>query len=265
MTGDPRLEIVQFSAVQELYAAAADRIVSTATQAIDARGRFVLAVSGGRTPIPVYERLAAFPDRLDGTAIDVFWADERLVPSSDVLSNAKAVRDAWLDRVPVPSARIHPIDGTLEPLAAADAYELAVREILGNDGRFDLVVLGIGADGHTASLFPRHQALTERDRWVVPVHTPAAPPWRVTLTLPAINAARRVLFLAVGREKAEAVRALAAGEPVPAGQVRLSTGGVALLVDDAAAALVPIDPPDDPPPPRLARSVRRSRGSGNPR
>ncbi len=233
------MKLVRFDTREALYAHAAERFVVIGAEAIRERGRFLVALSGGETPRPLYERLDASADELDWAAIDVFWTDERSVPPTDPRSNYHLAREALLDRVPIPEDRIHRIDGELDPLTAADAYEVELRRTLGADGRLDLILLGVGADGHTASLFPRHQALTEAERWIVPVHASAEPPWRVTMTFPLINAARHVLFLVTGAEKAEAVRDLVDGEPLPASMVRPTDGTVTFLVDEEVAALLP--------------------------
>jgi len=231
------MKLVRFDTREALFAHAAERFVRIGAEAIGERGRFLVALSGGKTSRPLYERLASSAE-LDWAAVDVFWADERCVPPTDPRSNYRSAREALLDRVPIPPDRIHRIDGELEPLAAADAYEVELRRTLGADSRLDLILLGMGADGHTASLFPRHQALTEEKRRIVPVHASAEPPWRVTMTLPLINAARHVLFLVVGAEKAEAVRDLADGKPLPAAMVHPTDGTVTFLVDEEAASLL---------------------------
>jgi len=231
------MKLVRFDTQEVLFAHAADRFARIGAEAIGERGRFLVALSGGKTPRPLYERLTASA-KLDWGAVDVFWTDERSVPPTDPQSNYRTAREALLDRVPIPADRIHRIAGELDPLAAADAYEIALRSLLAEDGRLDLILLGIGADGHTASLFPRHQALTEAERWIVPVHASAEPPWRVTMTVPLIHAARHVLFLVTGVEKAAAVRDLVDGKPLPASMVRPTDGTVTFLVDDEAAALL---------------------------
>ena len=232
------MKLVRFDTQEALFDQAADRFVRIGAEVIRDRGRFLVALSGGRTPRPLYERLA-LREELDWSAVDVFWTDERCVPATDPRSNRRTVRETLLDRAPIPQERIHPIDGARRPLDAADACEIELRRVLGDDDRLDLVLLGLGADGHTASLFPRHQALTETGRWIVPAHAPADPPWRVTMTLPLINAARHVLFLVTGAEKAEAVRDLIDGKPLPASMVCPTDGEVTILVDDEAASLLP--------------------------
>ena len=233
------MKLVRFDDRETLYGHAAERFARMGAEAIGERGRFLVALSGGKTPRPLYERLAASVE-LDWAAVDVFWADERCVPPTDPRSNYRTAREALLCRVPIPADRIHRIDGELDPLAAADAAEVELRRVVGADGRLDLILLGLGADGHTASLFPRHQALTEIERWIAPVHASAEPPWRTTMTLPLINAARHVLFLVTGAEKAETVRDLADGKPLPASMVRPVNGSLTVLVDAEAASLLEV-------------------------
>ena len=236
--GSDPVTLSRFETTEALYDHAAGLFVRIGAGAIEARGRFLVALSGGQTPRPLYERLGSPAYSLDWQKVGVFWADERSVPPTDPRSNYRAAREVLLDRVSVPPDQIHRVEGELDPLAAADAYEVELHRVFGADGRLDLILLGIGADGHTASLFPRHQALTETERWVVPVHTSAEPPWRVTMTLPLINNARHVLFLATGTEKAAAVRDVVDGKPLPASLVRPADGTVAFLIDEEAASLL---------------------------
>jgi len=207
---------------ETLADAAADRFVEVATSCLVARRRLVVALAGGQTTIPVYQRLAS-PERakrIDWRRVHVLFTDERCVPPHHLLSNYRTICEALLDAVPVPSRSVHRVEGEWTPVAAADFYEIELRDLLGHRGMIDLAVLGVGADGHIASLFPRHQALTEAKRWVLAVHTPAQPPWRVTMTLPLLNRARNVLFVVTGREKAEAYRGLSRGEDLPASRIR---------------------------------------------
>ena len=144
-------------------------------------------------------------------------------------------REALLDKIPIPSENVHRIQGELPPEQAAAAYEAELEAVLGADGRFDLILLGMGTDGHTASLFPVTTALEERERAVVAVYVERLRAWRVTLTLPAINAARQVLFLVSGVAKAKTLARIRAGQPLPASLVQPSEGQVVWLVDRAAA------------------------------
>ena len=233
---------IVYETAESLVDAAANRIAALAAEAIQGRGRFSIALAGGRTPLPVYERLARSPhaEAVDWHHVHVFWSDERCVPLGDSRSNARAATEAWLDRVGIPEAQIHRIEGEQPPFEGADAYETALREFLGPGGALDLILLGMGDDGHTASLFPRHQALQETQRWILPVHVPAEPPWRITMTLPIIHRARHRLFMVTGASKAEALQHVITGAPLPAGLAshgpRMKSGSSTWFVDRAAAS-----------------------------
>jgi 6-phosphogluconolactonase len=235
--------------------AAAEEIVAAAARAIDERGRFTVALAGGSTPRRTYELLAA-PDapyraRLRWDATHVFFGDERHVPPDHPDSNYRMARAALLDRVAV--ASVHRMRGE-EPraAAAAEAYEAELRRFFGLDAadapppRLDLVVLGLGPDGHTASLFPGSAALDERRRWAVAPYVERLGSHRITLTLPVLDRAREVLFLAVGAEKADALaRAVTpapGAAPAPAGLVRPEHGALVWIMDRAAASRVSSDP-----------------------
>ncbi len=222
--------------------AAAEFFAASAAAAIDARDRFAVALSGGHTPRTLYERLAApaLRDRVDWSRTHLFWGDERCVPHDDPRSNHQLVAQTLLAGVPVPAEQIHPIPCAEEPVAAALAYERTLRGFAGGEvPRFDLVLLGLGPDGHTASLFPGEPSLTERERLAVVARGPADGPWRVTLTLPVLKRAARIIFLVVGAEKASALRRVLAGdgtEAPPAALVRPDHGELVWLVDAAAAS-----------------------------
>jgi 6-phosphogluconolactonase len=224
-------------------------VVEAASSALSARNRFSIALSGGSTPRPIYQSLARFPTRrrVDWTRVEVFWSDERCVPPDDERSNYRMAREALLDPVGVPQERIHRIraEDPDADRAAAD-YERVLRWALGNAAgrppRIDLVLLGLGAEGHTASLFPGSAAF-DSERLVFAVRNAGDPPPsvdRITLTPAAINAARDVLFLVAGAEKAEAVRATLEGprDPTrwPAQAIAPQEGRVIWMVDQAAAS-----------------------------
>jgi len=216
--------------------AAAERIADLA-QACDP---FTIALSGGGTPRGLYEMLAAPPyrEQIPWQRMHVFWGDERCVPPDHPGSNYRMAREALLDHVPIPAHNVHRIHGELGTEAAAQAYNAKLRAFFGAPWpTFDLVLLGLGNDGHTASLFPGSDALKETARPAVGVtaHYENRPAQRVTLTLPAINAARQVLFLAAG--KAGIVQAVL-NEPdagYPAQRVRPTTGELFWLVDPIEA------------------------------
>ena len=149
--------------------AATEHFVAQAAQAIAAHGRFVVALAGGSTPRATYSLLASseFAAQVDWLRVHVLWGDERCVPPNHRDSNYRLAREALLNRVPIPNANVHRIRGELPPAQAAATYESELETTLGADGRFDLILLGLGTDGHTASLFPGTPALEERTRWVV--------------------------------------------------------------------------------------------------
>jgi 6-phosphogluconolactonase len=226
--------------------AAADRIVGSGRNAIRRRGRFVLALSGGSTPRLVYPLLASRPriDLVDWSRVEFFWGDERGVPADDPDSNFGLARGLLLDHLPgVRLEAVHPMPAdAADPDAAAARYEAELGRVLGvrpgsaRRPMFDLVWLGMGPDGHTASLFPGARALSERRRWVIPATAPKASvvARRMTVTLPLINAARAVLFVVGGADKADAVRAVRSGSSeLPAARVRART--TVWLLDAAAA------------------------------
>ena len=226
--------------------AAADRVVASARNAIRRRGRFVLALSGGSTPRLVYPLLASRPrvDLVDWSRVEFFWGDERGVPADHPDSNFGLARALLLDHLPrVRADAIHPMPAdAADPEDAAARHEAELGRILGvrpgsaRRPRFDLVWLGMGPDGHTASLFPGARSLTERQRWVMPATAPKAfvVARRMTFTLPLINAARTALFVVAGVDKAEAVRAVRSGSSeLPAARVR--AGSTVWLLDAAAA------------------------------
>jgi 6-phosphogluconolactonase len=231
--------------------AAAERIAAAAEHAIDAHGRFVIALSGGSTPRRTYELLASEPhaSRVDWSCVHVVWGDERCVPPSDADSNYRMARAALLDHVPIPATNVHRMHGEDDPAAAAASYEIALRTLFNTpDGPpatapgkcIDLALLGLGDNGHTASIFPESAAVSEQRRWVMAEYVPAVSMWRITLTAPTINAASEVLFLVAGGDKAEVLQRVLEGPRVPrelpAQLIAPTPGQIHWLVDVAAAA-----------------------------
>ena len=215
------------------------------------RRRFLVALSGGSTPRALHQSLVAhYRDLIPWDRVQVFWSDERCVPPDDVESNYRMARETLLEQVPLPTANIHRMPGERKDYDAAAAdYAAELRRVSGvapeAAPRFDLILLGIGPDGHTASLFPGSPALRESSRLVVANRGTKPPPQRLTFTYPLLNNARQVMFLVAGEEKAEALRDVLSGqasiEERPAVGVRPAAGEVIWMVDRAAMRLVEQD------------------------
>ncbi|MBV8714444.1 MAG: 6-phosphogluconolactonase [Chloroflexi bacterium] len=223
--------------------AAARHIVEAGQAAIDARGGFSIALSGGSTPRELHRRLASSPlvSQLDWSRVHVFFGDERCVPPEHPESNYRMASETLLSHVPIPSAQVHRMRGELEPAAAAASYEEEMRTFFGDEPpRLDVILLGMGDNGHTASLFPGLTAVHEQQRWVVAEYVGEVGMWRLTLTPPVLNLGREVLFLVAGSGKASMLRQVLEGpyapDERPAQVVRPSPGEVIWLVDAAAAA-----------------------------
>lgn len=225
---------------------AAQRVVDLAAQAIAARGRFTLALSGGSTPQALYTLLAAPPwyDQIAWEFVHVFWGDERFVAPDDPESSYRIAREALLTRVPIPDVQVHPfrtVGLTLEESATAYAATLA-GDGQGQTPRLDLVLLGMGPDGHTASLFPGHpEPAAPGETLVVAVHhAPKPPPLRLSCTYRLFNHAAHVLFLVAGADKAATLRDVLQGPErralLPAQGIRPLNGTLTWLVDRAAAS-----------------------------
>ncbi|HET9000839.1 MAG TPA: 6-phosphogluconolactonase [bacterium] len=221
-------------------------IVERLNQPLVPGGSRSLCLAGGQTPRDLYQVLATeYRDTIPWPRLHLFWGDERYVPPDDAQSNYRLVRESLLDHVPIPKENVHPMPTNLpDPNDAAAAYEQTLRERLSPPWpRFDLVLLGMGSDGHTASLFPGSPALAERTRWVATSRASVEPRVRLTLTLPVLNRAALVFFLVAGAEKADILRRVLAGpsEPVPypAAAVRPEDGRVVWWVDQQAARSLP--------------------------
>jgi 6-phosphogluconolactonase len=239
---------IYFSPAQ-LAQSAADRIADLGERALSQTGRFILCLAGGSTPRLTYELLtdARYKRIIDWNNVHIFWSDERCVPPSHQDSNYHMAKTALLDQVDIPATRIHRIQGEIDPQTAADRYERELRDYFeGRLGiaraRFDLLLLGLGADGHTASLFPGTPAVREMKRWTAAQYIDKLGAWRITLTPPAINAAKTVMFLVTGSDKAEAVRKVLTApfqpDDLPAQIVKPEDGNVIWMLDNAAAALI---------------------------
>lgn len=240
MTGPNDVRV--YENVQGLATAAATAFVEQAKAAIEGNGRFTVALAGGSTPRATYETLASeygAPSDLDWSKVHVFFGDERTVGPDHEDSNYRMAHEALLSLVPVGS--IHRMRGELPPPEAASLYEEELKSFLGVPPRLDLVMLGIGDDGHTASLFPRTPALDVDDHWAVENPVEKLGTTRLTLTVPTLNAARSVLFLVAGGGKAEALKEILGGDvdpqDYPAKLVRPGDGPV-WMVDQAASELL---------------------------
>jgi 6-phosphogluconolactonase len=244
-------ELRRLTTPQDLFQAAAEAFLGAASEAVAQRRRFVVALSGGSTPKNLYTLIAANASaNLPWDQMFFFWGDERHVPPNDAESNYRMAKEALLSKVPIPPANIFPVPtDNPDASAVADAYEQTVQKFFGLAPgafpRFDLILLGMGPDGHTASLFPETAALQEKSRLVVANWVEKLKTSRITFTLPVLNAARLVAFLVSGIDKAAALREVfegnAAGEKYPSKLVRPNEGKLIWFVDKAAASELSTD------------------------
>ena len=209
----------------DFAAEAAQFILGHARAAIAERGLFRLALSGGNTPRTVHAQLARLGADLAWNRVQITFGDERCVPPEHADSNFRMARETLLDVVPIPAGNVFRIRGEIDPAAAAQEYEDKLAAVAARFGEpryvHDLVLLGLGEDGHTASLFPGSPALDETVRNVIPATGPKPPPQRITMTFPLLNAARHVTFLVTGADKHALVEELTSGSTAyPAGRVR---------------------------------------------
>ena len=230
---------------------AAQHLVELAEEAVSARGRVRIAVSGGSTPKTTFALLAdpahPFLHRMPWAELELFFVDERTVPPDHPESNYRMTREAMLDKLNLRPEQIHRIHGELEPEVAAAQYEYDLRRTFRLEGaespRFDIVTLGMGDDGHTASLFPHTEAIHEIGRLVIANQVPQKDTWRVTLTWPVINHAREVFFLIEGTDKAAPLKEVFLGpkdvERLPSQLIWPASGILTLILDQQAAALLP--------------------------
>jgi len=234
-----------------LAARSAQYFVEMAEEAVEARGRARIAISGGSTPKAAFQLLGdphqPWRARMPWDKLELYWVDERCVPPDSQESNFRMTREALLDHVPLRSDKIHRMEGELEPDEAASRYESGLRNNFRLEGaeapHFDLVQLGIGPDGHTASLFPHTEALNEMMRLVVSNHVPQMDAWRITLTWPVINQARSVFFIISGIDKAGVLKEVLTGprdaERLPSQLIWPASGILTLILDKSAASQLP--------------------------
>ncbi len=229
-----------FPDLESLSQAAAELFVQRATEAISARGRFTTALSGGSTPQRLYKLLASEPYRsaVPWSGVHIFWGDERYVPPEHPDSNYRMVKALLLDHIEIPAANIHPVPTSfpdLEEAASVHAQEL--EAFFGSDIRFDLALMGMGPDGHTASLFPGEPALDVEDRSVTVARPASQPTARLTYTYPVFNRSRLLLYLITGADKAKILAEVMKGSDVyPTGRMAPVEGELLWFLDQAAAA-----------------------------
>jgi 6-phosphogluconolactonase len=237
------VNLLLYETPEELAEAGARDFATMTQEAMDERGRFAVALAGGSTPKATYEVLARdYANELDWSKVHVFFGDERTVPPDHEDSNYRMAYETLLSHVPVGS--VHRMRGELPPDEAAAAYEEELRAFFGQVDvpRFDLILCGLGEDGHTLSLFPETAALDVNDRWVVANPVLKLGTTRLTLTVPVLNESRAVTFLVAGESKAEALKEVLEGDAdpraYPAKLVRPESRDLTLMVDQAAARLL---------------------------
>jgi len=230
---------------KELIIATTEKIIDTIEQSIQKHGLCNIALSGGNTPYDIYSLLAenSYRDSVDWSCVHLFWGDERMVSPDHPDSNYGMTRQTLLAHIAIPEDNVHRIRGEIAPEQASIEYtELLHDHFKKDSSHFDLILLGIGEDGHTASLFPGTDAVVENNQPVTAVFVPKFNTWRVTMTLPVLNAAREIIFLASGSSKSNIVqRILSIEQPtkdIPATLVNPENGMVHWMMDSDAAALI---------------------------
>ena len=244
-------EYLVYDTPERVAVAAAETFQKYVADAVRARGVARVAISGGSTPKRMFALLAdsekTFATEVAWDKLELYWVDERSVGPEDVESNYRMTKEELLSRVPLPSGNVFRMEGELNPEEAANRYETYLRNGFKLEGAemptFDLVLLGMGDDGHTASLFPHTDALNEMSRLVVANHVPQKNTWRVTLTWPVINQGRHVVFLIEGAAKADKLHDVMLGdyspEDLPSQFIRPESGTLYLLLDAEAARRLP--------------------------
>ncbi|WP_428232593.1 6-phosphogluconolactonase [Flavobacterium sp.] len=231
-----------YNSTEEINTTAADLFVAAAQQAIAKKGKFTAVLTGGSSPAGIYKLLASddYKTKIDWSKVFIFWGDERWVPLHDDLSNAKMSYATLLSHVPIPKSNIFEMykEGvTAEEYAIT--YEQSIRKVLGDEGKFDLILLGMGDDGHTASLFPGQEVLKEQNKWVAAYYLEPQKMYRITLTAPLINKAEKIIVVAFGEKKAPALKEVTTGTYNPATYpmqlIKPVSGELLFLVDKSAA------------------------------
>jgi len=246
----PNVSVVVSRDTESSYSLAAQLLLDAANDAIGSRGKFTIALSGGSTPKKLFELMSspAWVSKFPWRKTEFFWGDERYVPPTDSASNFHMTQQAMLSKVPVPAANIHRVmTENKDPNRVSELYEQEIRRVVtaGDDGwpEFDVLLQGLGTNGHTASLFPYQPALHEKNKVVVSEYIEEVKMTRVTMTVPAINAGRLILFFALTAEKATVLREVILGpfdpERLPAQLIRPSHGNMVWLIDPPAAEKLP--------------------------
>jgi 6-phosphogluconolactonase len=246
MTINPKNKIEVFETPDDLSVAMAEFIIKLAKEAIAASGRFSISLSGGSTPEKLFKLMAGagYKDRMPWKDTFVFWGDERCVPLTDDRNNAHVAKILLLDKVGIPASHVFPIPVNINPpSAAAMVYEKTLKDFFhGGLPQFDLILLGIGENAHTASLFPHTSVIHEQKEWVSAVYVDEVKMYRITMTAPFINNARNVVFIAVGDNKAEVVKTVLTSpfepEKFPAQLISPVNGSLFWYLDKKATALI---------------------------
>jgi 6-phosphogluconolactonase len=238
MSEGPQIQI--YPDLNTLAAQATEQIEKLAAAAIAAKGNFSLVLSGGSTPKTLYQLLAdKFRTRIDWSKVEIYFGDERCVPSDDPQSNFRMANEAMLSKLPIPEKNIHRMRGEIEPQAAAIEYGQLLKEKFANGGA-DVVLLGMGPDGHTGSLFPGTEVFSEVKHRCVAVFVQKLNMWRITMTAPFINRAQNVMVMVVGADKADRLREVLKGprdpQRLPIQLIAPASGNMIWLLDSAAAA-----------------------------
>ncbi len=239
MTTYPKYNLEVFPTEDTLAKAAAEFIIEVAKKSIAAKGKFIIALSGGQTPEKLYSLLAEppFREQIQWKKTFIFWGDERCVPLDDERNNAHQTISIFLDKVAIPQKNIHRIQVNLSPVEAAEEYEKEIDKFfMGDIPVFDLILLGLGTNGHTASLFPGTQVLHEQKPGVKAVYVEDLKAYRITMTAPLINLAHQILFLITGIEKAEIMKDVFSGNnKYPSQLIKPVNGELRWFIDKEAA------------------------------
>jgi len=244
---DERRDLFISLDLSESIAFAAEHFLKAAQKAIDAKGFFAAALSGGGTPKAIFKKITETPlkDTIEWSKVHLYWSDERCVLPSDDESNYKMAMQAGFERLPLPASQIFRMEGELDPEEAARRYEILLEKLYSQNGGFDYLMLGIGEDGHTASLFPLTHALHAPGRLAVANYVPEKKCWRLTLTFEAINQSHFIALYAFGAAKAPILHEVLEGaerfDELPAQRVGTTSHPANFFLDEASASMLDID------------------------